>query len=222
MSGDEGSITLTAQWETIWSGTGTEADPYKISNAEELAALIPQVNDNGFDYKGKHFALAGDIDLTGMSWMPIGIAENAFAGNLDGNHCTIRGLNVNAASGYAGMFGSVSYGTFQDLTLESPVITGNDYCGSLIGYGGGTTLINITAKNVAVSSSGRPAGGLAGRGVSKAESCAVEGGNVTGYDRAAGIGTAISDNAPTIVDCHNSATIEATAADYGCCRYLGV
>ena len=215
LSGDEGSITLTAQWETIWSGTGTEADPYKISNAEELAALIPQVNDNGFDYKGKHFALAGDIDLTGMSWMPIGIAENAFAGNLDGNHCTIRGLNVNAASGYAGMFGSVSYGTFQDLTLESPVITGNDYCGSLIGYGGGTTLINITAKNVAVSSSGRPAGGLAGRGVSKAESCAVEGGNVTGYDRAAGIGTAISDNAPTIVDCHNSATIEATAADYG-------
>lgn len=214
LSGDEGSITLTAQWETIWSGTGTEADPYKISNAEELAALIPQVNDNGFDYKGKHFALAGDIDLTGMSWMPIGIAENAFAGNLDGNHCTIRGLNVNAASGYAGMFGSVSYGTFQDLTLESPVITGNDYCGSLIGYGGGTTLINITAKNVAVSSSGRPAGGLAGRGVSKAESCAVEGGNVTGYDRAAGIGTAISDNAPTIVDCHNSATIEATA-DYG-------
>ena len=215
LSGDEGSITLTAQWETIWSGTGTEADPYKISNAEELAALIPQVNDNGFDYKGKHFALAGDIDLTGMSWMPIGIAENAFAGNLDGNHCTIRGLNVNAASGYAGMFGSVSYGTFQDLTLESPVITGNDYCGSLIGYSGGTTLINITAKNVAVSSSGRPAGGLAGRGVSKAESCAVEGGNVTGYDRAAGIGTAISDNAPTIVDCHNSATIEATAADYG-------
>ena len=90
LSGDEGSITLTAQWETIWSGTGTVADPYKISNAEKLAALIPQVNDNGFDYKGKHFALTGDIDLTGMSWTPIGIAENAFAGNLDGNHCTIR------------------------------------------------------------------------------------------------------------------------------------
>ena len=224
----ERNVNLYAVWEQLWTGTGTEVDPYKINDLNDLKKLQTQVNEGYYQYADKWFALTADIDMKNEPWKPIGTSESHkdavdpdrrgelsnFAGNLDGNHCTIRGLNVNAASGYAGMFGSVSYGTFQDLTLESPVITGNDYCGSLIGYGGGTTLINITAKNVAVSSSGRPAGGLAGRGVSKAESCAVEGGNVTGYDRAAGIGTAISDNAPTIVDCHNSATIEATA-DYG-------
>lgn len=203
-------ITLTAQWDSIWAGDGSNSDPYQISNAEKLTALQTQVNDKGFDYKDKHFALTGDIDLTGMSWTPIGIAENSFAGNLNGNHCTIRGLNVNVTSSYAGLFGSASYSTFQDLTLESPVVTGNSYCGSLVGYGTGTTLINITAKNVAVSSTGGAAGGLAGRGNNSAKNCKVEGGNITGRDRAAGIGTAVSDNSPKIINCHNSANINTT------------
>ena len=203
-------ITLTAQWDSIWAGDGSNSDPYQISNAEKLTALQTQVNDKGFDYKDKHFALTGDIDLTGMSWTPIGIAENSFAGNLNGNHCTIRGLNVNVTSSYAGLFGSASYSTFQDLTLESPVVTGNSYCGSLVGYGTGTTLINITAKNVAVSSTGGAAGGLAGRGNNSAKNCKVEGGNITGRDRAAGIGTAVSDNSPEIINCHNSANINTT------------
>ena len=44
------------------SGAGTEADPYLISNAGQLAAFRDAVNA-GDDYDGKYVALGADIDL---------------------------------------------------------------------------------------------------------------------------------------------------------------
>ena len=206
------TVTLYAVWQNIWD---TDADgAYLIKTPDDLQSLQTQVNDKGFNYKGKWFRLANDIDMTQFdNWTPIGIVENAFAGNLDGNHYTIRNLKVNVASGYAGMFGYASYTTFQNLTLDSPVVTGNSYCGSLIGYDNdGATLINITANNVAVNSGNASAGGLVGRsGNISAKNCWVEGGSVTGRKIAAGICTDSDDNSPTVVNCHNSANINTTA-----------
>lgn len=206
------TVTLYAVWQNIWD---TDADgAYLIKTPDDLQSLQTQVNDKGFNYKGKWFRLANDIDMTQFdNWTPIGIVGNAFAGNLDGNHYTIRNLKVNVASGYAGMFGYASYTTFQNLTLDSPVVTGNSYCGSLIGYDNdGATLINITANNVAVNSGNASAGGLVGRsGNISAKNCWVEGGSVTGIKIAAGICTDSDDNSPTVVNCHNSANINTTA-----------
>ena len=206
------TVTLYAVWQNIWD---TDADgAYLIKTLDDLQSLQTQVNDKGFNYKGKWFRLANDIDMTQFdNWTPIGIVGNAFAGNLDGNHYTIRNLKVNVASGYAGMFGYASYTTFQNLTLDSPVVTGNSYCGSLIGYDNdGATLINITANNVAVNSGNASAGGLVGRsGNISAKNCWVEGGSVTGGKIAAGICTDSDDNSPTVVNCHNSANINTTA-----------
>lgn len=199
-------ITLYAQWDAIWVGTGTKSDPYQIPSIDELTKLQEQVNGKGFDYKEKWFKLTGSIDMSNANWTPIA----GFSGNLNGNHCTISGLTVNVDVGYAGLFTGVS-GTFQDLTLDNPVVTGTNYCGSLSGYGIGATLINIMAKNVAVSSTGGAAGGLVGRDNNiSAKNCRVEGGNITGRGRAAGIGTAVSDNSPEIINCHNSANINTT------------
>lgn len=206
------TVTLYAVWQNIWD---TDADgAYLIKTPDDLQSLQTQVNDKGFNYKGKWFRLANDIDMTQFdNWTPIGIVGNAFAGNLDGNHYTIRNLKVNVAFGYAGMFGYASYTTFQNLTLDSPVVTGNSYCGSLIGYDNdGATLINITANNVAVNSGSASAGGLVGRsGNISAKNCWVEGGSVTGGKIAAGICTDSDDNSPTVVNCHNSANINTTA-----------
>ena len=206
------TVTLYAVWQNIWD---TDADgAYLIKTPDDLQSLQTQVNDKGFNYKDKWFRLANDIDMTQFdNWTPIGIVGNAFAGNLDGNHYTIRNLKVNVASGYAGMFGYASYTTFQNLTLDSPVVTGNSYCGSLIGYDNdGATLINITANNVAVNSGNASAGGLVGRsGNISAKNCWVEGGSVTGRKIAAGICTDSDDNSPTVVNCHNSANINTTA-----------
>ena len=125
------SITLYAQWEAIWEGTGTAEDPYQIPNGEKLAALAPQVNDKHFSYEEKWFRLTDDIDLSGFeNWTPIGnsFSDGAFAGNLDGNHKSITGLNVHSDKQFAGLFG-VAVGnrsrTYQDLKLSGTVVAVN-------------------------------------------------------------------------------------------------
>ena len=207
-------ITLYAQWDKIWDGDGSNSDPYQISNAEKLTALQTQVNDQGFTYDGKWVKLTDSITLTG-NWTPIG-TPMAFAGSLDGNGKTIDGLNVNVASGNAGLFASASGGTFKNLKL-SGTVNGAFYAGGLIGGGSGVTLDNIEA-NVTVSG-GSCTGGLVGRllGTLPAtaertpdiSNCTVHG-SVIGRRYVGGIATSSGDNSPKIENCHNYASITST------------
>ena len=60
------AVPVSARAETdVWDGTiasgfaggtGTENDPWRIENAEQLAYLAQQVN-NGTDYERQHFLL---------------------------------------------------------------------------------------------------------------------------------------------------------------------
>ena len=52
--------------EAIKKGSGTEADPYLIENAQNLAWLAYLINyDYGKWTEGKYFLLTTDIDLNG-------------------------------------------------------------------------------------------------------------------------------------------------------------
>lgn len=70
-----GDLTLTAGWRKIVPGSGTEQDPYRISNAEELQAFRDIVNgENGQTQNTAACAvLTADIDLENQLWTPIGI-----------------------------------------------------------------------------------------------------------------------------------------------------
>ena len=81
-------------------GSGTESDPYKISNANDLKRLATDVN-GGTYYSGKYFKLTGDIDLSNVYiHEPIGSLKegffsdtiNSFQGTFDGDGYTISGL----------------------------------------------------------------------------------------------------------------------------------
>lgn len=208
------TLTLYAVWSPIWAGSGTEAAPYEIPDVGKLTALQTQVNDKGFTYDGKWFKLTDSISLTG-NWTPIG-TPMAFAGSLDGNGKTIDGLNVNVASGNAGLFASASGGTFKNLKL-SGTVNGAFYAGGLIGGGSGVTLDNIEV-NVTVSG-GIHTGGLVGRllGTLPAtaertpdiSNCTVHG-SVIGRRHVGGIATSSGDNSPKIENCHNYASITST------------
>ncbi|MFR5091690.1 MAG: hypothetical protein ACLTDR_06410 [Adlercreutzia equolifaciens] len=110
------------------SGAGTEADPYLIENASQLAAFRDAVNA-GDDYDGKYVALGADVDLEGAEWTPIsagtrkgsGIAEGStpFAGTFDGAGHTVSGLKITSTQGadYAiGLFGILDGATVKNLT----------------------------------------------------------------------------------------------------------
>lgn len=186
-------ITLTAQWDKIWDGDGSNNDPYQISDAEKLTALQTQVNENGFSYTGKWFRLTNNIDLNNELWTPIGIdALHSFGGSLDGGGKTISGLKVETDRQWAGLFGSVrgTYGvpmTMRDLTLKNGSVkftsSGTSCSGGLVAIVEGETALelrNVVAENLTVSGGRSGSGGLLGRGRVAMTNCHNRGGYVTG------------------------------------------
>lgn len=187
------TVTLYAVWENIWTGSGTEADAYQISNAADLTALQTQVNEKGFSYTGKWFILTSDINLNNANWTPIGIdAFHPFGGSLDGSGKTISGLKVETDRQWAGLFGSVrgTYGvpmTMRDLTLKdgsvTTTFTGTSFSGGLVAIVEGETALelrNVVAENLTVSGGISGSGGLLGRGRVAMTNCHNRGGSVTG------------------------------------------
>ena len=186
------TVTLYAVWENIWTGSGTEADAYQISNAADLTALQTQVNENGFSYTGKWFRLTNNIDLNNELWTPIGVDSlHFFGGSLDGGGKTISGLKVETDRQWAGLFGSVrgTYGvpmTMRDLTLKNGSVkftsSGTSCSGGLVAIVEGETALelrNVVAENLTVSG-GDDSGGLLGRGRVAMTNCHNRGGSVTG------------------------------------------
>lgn len=187
------TVTLYAVWENIWTGSGTEADAYQISNAADLTALQTQVNENGFSYTGKWFRLTNNIDLNNELWTPIGIdALHSFGGSLDGGGKTISGLKAETNGAWAGLFGSVrgTYGvpmTMRDLTLKNGSVkftsSGTSCSGGLVAAVEGETVLelrNVVAENLTVSGGIFGSGGLLGRGRVAMTNCHNRGGSVTG------------------------------------------
>lgn len=187
------TVTLYAVWENIWTGSGTEADAYQISNAADLTALQTQVNEKGFSYTGKWFRLTNNIDLNNELWTPIGVdAFHSFGGSLDGGGKTISGLKVETNGAWAGLFGSVrgTYGvpmTMRDLTLKDGSVkftsSGTSYSGGLVAAVEGETVLelrNVVAENLTVSGGIFGSGGLLGRGRVAMTNCHNRGGSVTG------------------------------------------
>ena len=65
-------------------GSGTEADPYIITNNRELALVAKLVNDSGTtgDYRTCYYKITKDINLSGKVWTPIGFDGYDFAGTI--------------------------------------------------------------------------------------------------------------------------------------------
>lgn len=213
--------------EAFAGGTGTEADPYQIANAAQLALLA---KDNEA-YKTKYFKLTDNIDLKDYEWLPI----TSFSGYFDGNGKSITGLKIGTADAPStdltgknvGLFGAMS-GTVKNFTVNAAIYVSDtsNWEGTAIVAGNlsGTLdkciaegCINVARKQVHV-------GGLAGyAGVgskiincgNKASICAsgdTEAGNNTRAGGIAGslvIGASHKGNI-LVANCYNVGTITAT------------
>ena len=144
--------------ESYAGGSGTEDDPYQISNGAELAKLAQDVN-NGIFFENIFFKLTADItlnkwvidengELTKDSanlnvWIPVGDnviqgGNQTFNGLFDGNGHEINGIYVNSEEKeYAGLFGKAG-GVIKNLGITDSYIYGSKYCGGICGYFQGT------------------------------------------------------------------------------------
>ena len=209
ISGPESEdITLYAQWEAIWD---TDEDgAYLIKNPADLKSLQTQVNDKGFDYTGKWFRLTEDIALTD-EWTPIGKFRAEFCGNLDGNHKSISGLNVNSDVPYAGLFGDAGDISVRSLTLRDGTVICTDStisCGGLAGRGY-LLLSDVHVVNMTISGGGDGGtGGILGNGYARMTACSNTGGSVSGK-YAGGLAGRGNSNGSNFIftDCNNSAAV---------------
>lgn len=117
-------------------GTGTKADPYIISNLNDLNFL----SENNV-YWNKNFSQNSNIDASptnlsnsGLGFSPIGNYSKPFTGHYDGNGFYISNLFINRpTSDYIGLFGNCEKATFSNINLREVSVTGYKYVGGLIG-----------------------------------------------------------------------------------------
>ena len=155
-------------------GTGTQEDPWLITSQEDLIALAEFLNSGNaetFDTEnagvgnchGYYFKQTADIDLTGVSWKPIGYSGSYyFAGNYDGDGHSIK----NAIStgkvdpdGFAtaGIFGWVAFGSVENLHVKNAnflAIGQNNYSyvGGIAGVCYGSSIKNCSVVNSSLES----------------------------------------------------------------------
>ena len=133
------TAVLSAWAQDVWDGSiatefaggsGTQDDPYLISDGAELAYLSKITNEDASQTQGKYYRLTSDIilnenvlnkdyELNGTPanlWTPIadvtyyGIGNGSFYGDFNGDGYVISGLYCyNSSSGYVycGLFGSL-------------------------------------------------------------------------------------------------------------------
>ena len=169
---DKWDGTVAASFE---SGTGSEADPFVIKTASQLAFLATSV-EAGNTYAGQYFVLASDMDLAKIEWTPIGVylgkssdANVAFAGNFDGQGYTISGIQItgDTKSLYVGLFGYVSTtGYIKNIIIaDSSISSGtasSRYAGAVAGKMEAKVVSSLVVKEDVTVSSGGSAGGVCG------------------------------------------------------------
>ena len=134
-------IGASAAEVTALSGSGTEADPYVIANADDLIFFRDSVNagETTYNATGVYVQLANNIDLKGIDWS-VNIGDDAgatFDGIFDGNNKTIYNLEsvetAQKSDGYicTGLFGAI-YGSavIKDLTIENVSIDTGAFTGN--------------------------------------------------------------------------------------------
>lgn len=149
-------------------GDGTIYRPYVISNAEALSYISDEI-ENGNTFEGKYFLLQRDTVYTGTA--PIGSNKYPFKGIFDGDGHTIS-VKIEGNEN-AGLFGTISEATIQNLTVEGTVYGNNrsrgggagdlNYfgCGGIAGIANYSSIYNCTNR-AAISALANNAGGIVG------------------------------------------------------------
>jgi hypothetical protein len=160
------------------SGSGTESNPYLITDCNQLAEMNNDLT--------AHYALDNDIDCSGFgNWNPIApdYSGDAFSGSLDGRGYVINGLTSDheyAGNYYNnGLIGRAYGATITRLGLTNIYIRGGGHVGGFIGYGIATISESfIRGGSVLGDSVGSSdwsfTGGFAGRGSMTVSDCYIQ------------------------------------------------
>ena len=221
------TILAAALAGSVWgalSGSGTEADPYLISNEADLVYFGEHVGELATGYtkdmdRINYFKITGDIALL-EEWTPISQLQQ---GSYTWKHVklyanslvTISGLKINAANINTGLFGKI--GNSNKADFENICISGADVSltcsnndadlgvGAFVGWceTSGVTFKNCHVQNSNVGSA-KNSGGMIGfidYGPVVMTGCSVEQSSITAGSRPAGGLVGYAAQPLTLSDC---------------------
>ncbi len=201
---------------TIAEGSGSEADPYRIGDAETLRIFADMVNGvGGSANTGICAVLTGNIDLSGVcgagigSWTPIGKKAHPYTGTFDGAGFSVNGLYYSDLGGsYAGLFGYNS-GVIKNLGVAGGSVEAGSYTGSVCGYNKGTI---AGCYNAASVKGGRYTGGVCGNNEGGSVNVCYNTGEVSGEKYVGGV---CGYNKNILTDCYNMGTVSGSSTSVG-------
>lgn len=185
--------TVAAQYApdcstVTYNGDGTSANPYEVSNVNQLQCI----EDQGLNL---NYRLVSDIDASETSlwnsrkgFKPIGERSSSgtpFEGTFDGDGHEITDLTINRPSevGVALFDGVGVPGTVTDVSVVEVSVTGDNLAGSLVGVNEGTVSDSSASGDVAGDST---VGHLIGRNEGTVSNSSASG-DVTGENRVGGL-----------------------------------
>ncbi len=196
-----GIMASAAHGALYTGGSGTEADPYQIGNANDWTTLSTTPDD--WD---NYFILVDDIDFAGASLTPVGNESKSFNGAFDGDGHILRNVVINPPAEWGvGLFGYLgddeNKGKISNLGVESVAVMGDQCVGGLVGielYG------TITSCYVTGAVTGNTyVGGLVGWAGDTITACYFKG-TVTGNDSVGGL---VGGNCGSITECYSMGTV---------------
>jgi hypothetical protein len=176
------------------SGSGTEAEPWRIQSLEDFNEFAADAN-----YWSGYTRLETDVNLAGLTYTTAVIAQDidntnivfdgtAFIGVFDGNDHKIINLTIDGGDNndFLGLFGCIEgFGEVKNLGLEGVYIVGTGwYVGGLVGENGGN--VSHCYSNAVVSGYNY-VGGLVGRNYTAGISNCHSTGDVSGTMEVGGL-----------------------------------
>lgn len=170
------NTTITTAFEPVWpethaikfDGAGTQASPYLIKTADDLALLSDAVRQGTPGYSTACYRMTADINFSTLNspFRPIGNQSNPFGGQFDGDNHKIIGFKYNSrGAAYASLFGmTVENASIKNLTMEGVTVEGSgENVAPVVGLNYGN-VENVTVAGD-VKSYGYYAGGIVAQNV---------------------------------------------------------
>ncbi len=235
-----GVAEIAASAEFVGSGgSGTEDEPYLISNLDDLEKFRDYINADADGGKGEYFKLTANIDMSekyagGNSWTPIGTSSTGFNGEFDGAGHTIKVslLYTDNTVTYVGLFGTTGSiigdgGAISNLGVSGSINSTADVTaiGGIVGQNSGNCRIESCYSSVNITGKGS-IGGIVGMNSYGSIINSYNTGNITNSstDSSDGTGGIVGKNHQAIMSCYNVGNITLAvggAAAVGCIAGTG-
>lgn len=194
----------------VTNGAGMNETVFTSEYLLPANATVVSTKDEFINLMGKNFDgylfLAGDIDLTGVTWNPI----SSFNGTLDGNGKTLTGLNSTKG-------GLINYGqgTVKNLKLVEPTVSYSSAAGILANHDNGNfNISNIEITGGSLTSTASYVGGLVGQvSYTAVIDNVISSADVTGLQYVGSIAGNVTGKL-TLTNAHATGDVNATSMQY--------